>query len=177
MSLSCRCCCPSFRCRNEKKGCTTVHTFTPRMKIASDASNAPRLETFHPRTVHIFSRVLEMNELQTTTDASAFASVAQLPRREAFHFGPTFPGVTSALKRRRTPGYSPTTPAGWYSQPRTVHIFSRGSRRELPLSSAPFTGLRSRRESAECNPRLQPGDEECRSRQASRRGRRASAAT
>ena len=160
-----------------KEDCTTVRNFTPRMKIAPIACVAPRLEIYHPRTVHIFSRGWSMNKRNTTTDASACASVARQPQREAFFFGTAFPGVTSALKRRRTPGYSPTTPPGWYSQPRTVHIFSRGSRRELPLSSAPFTGLRSRRASAECNPRLQPGDQGRCGRQASRRGRRASAAS
>ena len=35
-----------------------MRTFTPRMKTAPVAWNAPRLEIFHPRTVHIFSRVL-----------------------------------------------------------------------------------------------------------------------
>ena len=116
-------CCLSVRRGKEKEGCTTVHTFTPRMKNALNAYAAPRLEIYHPRTVHIFSRALDMNEMQTTTDASACASVVQRPRREALFFGTAFPGVTSALKRRRTPGYSPTTPPGWYSQPRTVHIF------------------------------------------------------
>jgi len=105
-----------------------VHTFTPRMKNASDASNALRLEIYHPRTVHIFSRVLDMNEQQTTTDASAFASVARQPQREAFLSETAFPGVTSALKRRRTPGYSPTTPAGWYSQLPRVHASLRETR-------------------------------------------------
>jgi len=114
-------CCRSFRCRNEKVGCTTVHTITPRIKNASDASNALRLENFHPRTVHIFSRDWSRNMRSTTTDSSAFASVARRPRREAFLFVTAFPGVTSALKRRRTPGYSPTTPTGWYCQSPRVH--------------------------------------------------------
>jgi len=93
------------------------------MKNALNACAAPRLEIYHPRTVHIFSRGWSMNKRNTTTDATACASVVQRPRREALFFGTAFPGVTSALKRRRTPGYSPTTPPGWYSQPRTVHIF------------------------------------------------------
>jgi len=90
------------------------------MKIAPIACVAPRLEIYHPRTVHIFSRGWSMNKRNTTTDTSAFASVAQRPRREAFHFGPTFPGVTSALKRRRTSGYSPTTAPGWYGHSRVL---------------------------------------------------------
>jgi len=67
-----------------KEGCTTVHIFTPRMKNTLMTRNALRLENFHPRTVHIFSRGWIMNKRNTTTDASAFASVARQPRRDAF---------------------------------------------------------------------------------------------
>jgi len=37
-----------------------VHTFTPRMKIAPLACNAPHLEIYHPRTVHIFHEVSQV---------------------------------------------------------------------------------------------------------------------
>jgi len=87
--------------------------------------------------VHIFSRGWSMNKRNTTTDASAFASVARRPRREAFLVGTAFPGVTSALKRRRTPGYSPTTPAGWYSQSPRVYA-------SLPKTGSMCTNFKNR---------------------------------
>jgi hypothetical protein len=80
----------------KRKECTTVHLFSRRMKITQRTRQTPRLEILHPRTVHIFSRHLRG------------------PSGRGSPGGAPVPGVTSALKRRLTPGYSPTTPSGWY---------------------------------------------------------------
>ena len=68
-----------------------MHTFTPRMKIAPTEWNRPRLEIFHPRTVHIFSRGRACdgengsNKLGTLWTSSAQADRAWGAIRPATH--------------------------------------------------------------------------------------------